>query len=162
VNTGDVETTIVNVSADATPDQFAAAFELVDAIRDFERRMRLSLKSKMLEQIEQTGRDITIGPRRYYAGVESETRCEDNVAAVDALLDAAGGDLEVVARDCLRSDSIKPSAARLILSAEAFDRLFKTTKRTVLKDGKPTTQRQLLCTDERFVRGTSREASQEK
>lgn len=158
MTTEEITTAIVAINEDATPEQIAEAMDKLAFIKQFAKDASAMLESRMLEKIEATGNDITIGPKRYYAGVEKQTKCRDNAKAFSALLDASGGDVEGLARDVFRSDCLKPSAARQLL-ADRFDDYFETVAKPVLKEGKP--QKQLLCTDERFVKGTSRNDSQE-
>lgn len=159
MTTDEVTTAIVAINEDATVEQIAEAMDKLAFIKQFVKDASAMLESRMLEKIEATKADIQIGPKRYYAGTEKQTRCRDNTKAFIALFDATGGDVEAIARDVLRSDCLKPSAAKQLLGEARYEEHFETTVKPVLKDGAP--KKQLLCTDERFVKGTSKAVTQE-
>ena len=126
--------------------------EHLDALNVLARRAR-ELKSILEEAvvswIEDNGDLHVPGTTvRYYAGTKKTTKCVDVRRAFEAVLDAAGGDLEA-AMETLASNAIKAAAARKVLSGEAYGSLFVTEEKPVLKEGKAT--KSLIRVDERFV-----------
>lgn len=102
----------------------------------------------MLLWILANKRDITIGTKRYYAGTRKESKCRDRVKALDAIMQAAGGDLGIAA-DMLCSDPFRAGAARELLPPEVWSDCFEVIEKTKLLDGKPT--KEVLEVDERFI-----------
>lgn len=120
----------------------------LDTIKRMEKEMRDTFKARMLSWILTNKKDITIGTKRYYAGTRKETKCRDRAYTLDQLLQAAGGDVGVVA-DVLCADPFKPATARLVLSVDEWAKCFNVEAKVKLLDGKPT--KEVLDADERFI-----------
>jgi hypothetical protein len=134
----------------ATPvEHLADVIGRLDAAMRRAKELKRDFESRLLAVIEETGRDVVVNETRYYAAFPSDTKCPDRRRALRELLDAAGGDIDVVA-DCLASDAFKPGACRAVLPAPAFDRAFVTTRRAKLGEGVP--RRELMSMNERFAK----------
>lgn len=124
------------VTPKASDEQIATALAKVQAVEHFAKEVRGWLKERMLEIIAARGEDITIGEVRYYAAHPTDVDCTDAPGLLLALMRAREGDIEGVARDYLSKDAFKQGACKEPLGDE-WKRYFKTTQRTVLKEGKP-------------------------
>lgn len=143
-----VETSILEINEWTTPEDLGALKDRLTFFAGKIKEMRAMLDAKMLEIIQETGQDIEIGPVRYYAGIDKEKKCKDYKAALVALLDKSGGDMDAVV-GCIASGGLKPGACKSILGDD-FDKYFETVEKDVIKDGKPT--KKLLSTNENFTK----------
>jgi len=92
--------------------------------------------------------DLNVSPtKRYYAGTRRERKARENMAVLDAVLEATEGDLEAVT-DALSAQPFKAGHCRTLLGDDLFDDLFETTVKDMMKDGVPT--KTLLQADDRF------------
>lgn len=136
--------------------QVVDVMNAVDAYVRRAKEFKVQLEQAMIEWIKANG-DIEIGTVRYYVGTEKETKCVDQREALEAFLDAAGGDLDAVST-MLASGAFKHGAARALLDEERYAKLFVTTEKSKLKEGKP--DRKLIRVDSQYVR--QNEPEQEK
>ena len=88
-----------------------------------------------------------IGPVRYYVGVTKTYKPRTLVEAVEAILDASGGDMARFT-DCLSSNALKAGATRKMFAdagcPERFDAVFEASEEQELREGKvkqPTLQK---------------------
>lgn len=139
---------VIRISEFSSADELAEVLTKLDTIKHFEKEMRDTLKARMLLWILANKRDITIGTKRYYAGVRKENKCRDRAMTLDKMLHAAGGDMAVVA-DILCSDPFKAGAAKDLLGHEVWSECFEVIEKTKLLDGKPA--KEVLEVDERFI-----------
>lgn len=79
------------------------------------------------------------------------TRCKDRGATLQAVMDAAGGDMELVV-STLASDAFKHGACRQILSDEAYSSLFTTSEVEKLEEGASKSEPKLQVFDSAFAR----------
>lgn len=112
--------------------------------------LKSSLDARLVEYIQANG-DIQIGTRRLYVGTKKTTKCVDVQAAVKAILEDCGGDVDMMAR-CLSSDALKFGASKTVLKPENYDKFFKVTPKTELREGVETPVKQLCETNEAFQR----------
>jgi hypothetical protein len=131
----DVERQILTIGENATVEQVQEAITRVDWFMGMAREMKAKLEQALIEYIEANG-DITIGTVRYYVGHPKETKCVNVAGAVEALLQATGGDFEKVC-ECLSGSAVKPGATRKVLPEDVFAGLFETTEKVTLEEGKP-------------------------
>jgi hypothetical protein len=141
VNAIEIQKNVFGIDADASDDRIAEAIGQVRSLKAFAREVEAALKERMLEAIEERGRDITIGQTRYYAGIESKTTCIDVQGAVESILATAGGDLSQLVA-CMASGALKPGATGGLIGTEEWKKYFVKDNVPVLKEGKP--QKKLL------------------
>jgi hypothetical protein len=125
---------------------------LLERVRTFRR----FVEQAAIAWIDANG-DLQLGPLRFTVGVQSITRCLDVRATIHALLSACGGDVDAVAQ-YLAANPYKYGSCRSIRSPEVYRRLFLTERRPKLINGTP--QKQLIRSDDRFVRGGNAEPDQ--
>lgn len=90
------------------------------------KRIQKLCEAAMIERIKASG-PITVKPGvRWIVANPKTTKCTDLPGAVEALLDASGGDFAKFV-DVLASNAIKYGAASKVLTPEAFDKFFKVT-----------------------------------
>jgi hypothetical protein len=147
-----VENDILNINEWTTTDDLGTLRSQLAFFATKLKEMRALLDEKMIEIIKETGQDITIGPIRYYAGIEKKTKCIEHMATLTALFEAAGGDIAVVA-GCIASDGLKPGACKSILGEVEFPKHFDTIEVNVVKEGKPS--KKLMSTNDEFTKGRS-------
>lgn len=144
-----VASAIEVVDPDCDPRYIADALGRLDDVAEWVKRAKADLKERMLAWVIQNG-DLVIGVKRYYAGIESETKCVDVVATLRAFLETL--DVDTLAL-CLSASAFKPGETRKNLAPELFEKLFSTEQKTRLKDGKPLKgQLSLIEADDRFIR----------
>lgn len=98
---------------------------------------------------------VMVGPIRWYVAREKDTRCVSVAEALEAALAAAGGDVAQVAA-CLAANAWKPGACRKALPPDVFGRLFVTTEKQVLRDGRAAGPK-LASVDTRFIEAAAGE-----
>lgn len=139
---------IVTVGDALTVDQVATLVNRVQWFKDQTKEADTTLKGFMVEWLDQPGRSLEIGTKRYYVGDKKKTVCNDTAKALEALLEMNGGDFEAMA-DQLSSQPIKHGAARNVLGDELWKEHFTVLVEKDLKTGKPV--KQVKEIDERFV-----------
>jgi hypothetical protein len=138
--------------------------QLVDCDDDHAREIVMAidwLKSVTAELVQQRDAelaqritvhgDLTMGDVRYYVGPVKTTKCTDTKGALEALMEATGGDWEKVV-SCLASQPIKHGAASKLLPAEVYEKLFVVESKQEIKEGKPTAVEKLQKIDTRFIK----------
>lgn len=144
-----IETDILGITPELTPDQVAEVRLRVNAFMEHAKKLKAACDEAMIQYITGTGKPIVIGPVRYYVGDRKETKCRDQVEATQTLVEQFGP--EHVARNFLSTGALKHGAIRKEVDAETYDRLFEVVSKPVLKeDGTP--EKQLQSIDERFIR----------
>lgn len=107
----------------------SALSELATKVREF----RAEVEAALVENIDLHG-DIDMGDgKRLYVGVDRSYKCRDNVATFDALFEATGGDVALMAEH-LASGAWKPGSCRKTLG-DRFDTLFETAEAKDVKSG---------------------------
>ena len=145
-----IESAVLFLGPDATPEQVGHARNAVAFVGQEARRLKTLLDDRLRDVIEETGRDIVLSDTvRLYLGVPKEYVARDLAAVLDAVLDAAGGDLAGVA-SCLSSGCWKAAAVRTLLAdPDRFAGLFDTVEKPTIKEGKPV--KSVLVADQRFA-----------
>lgn len=122
-------------SGQATREEILQAMDFIALLKEATKLLASRMEQASIEWISQNG-EITNGDLRYYIGSNREYRCNNPTDALDKLLNAAGGDLSMVA-GCLSAAAWKPGATRTALGEEAFKELFESRTTLDLKTGKP-------------------------
>ena len=125
----------------ATPERIADVMNRADALYEWAKAVRESVRAAVVEHLEATGRPLVIGNTEHRAMHVRETknRPEQKRRTLHALFDACGGDVDAVA-DCLYSDPYKAGEAAGRLPPEVFRACFETVERVRLVSGKPRKQ----------------------
>jgi hypothetical protein len=147
----EMELAVLSLNVDTPPERVGEVLALLDGWRQRERDVRRLLEDRLAEIIRETGRDIVVGPVRYYLGTKRTTKVRDHAAALLALFEHTGGDFGRVA-EFLSSDAFKHGGIRKSVGDARFAELFEVTEETELKEGKPERVRKLMKFDERFQR----------
>lgn len=119
-------------NGNATKDQFLAAINIYDRLKEITKGLGILLDKSAVEFLNQHG-DVTCGNIRYYVGTTTYTKCRDVKATLNYMLQISS--CEDIA-GCLASDGLKAGASRVLLG-DAFDTHFSTEVRMEMKDGKP-------------------------
>jgi hypothetical protein len=145
-----LEDDVRTIAAPSTSvEVIAEVMDRVDAFGRRARQVKDALESAMIEHITATGNDVTIGDRRYYVGVDRSTKCVSNEECTDSVFSAVGWDVKQFAA-CLAANAFKASSVRSVLPEGEYLRLFETTEKPELREGKPS--RKLKSLDVRYVR----------
>ena len=124
-----------------------ALLSRISVAKDRMRDLDKMVKEAVIEFIDRTGLEpTTLDGKRYYVGIVKRTKCNDTRAALEALLNATGGDLDAIA-ECLSSNALKPGACRKSLDG-TWDDHFTVTESPDLKTGKA--KRTLQLADDRY------------
>ena len=89
---------------------------------------------------------------RHYVGTVKTTKLkpDSKAAAIMAILDATGGDLDAMA-ELLAAQPVKHGACKKVLTEEVWGELFETVEQEDLKTGKP--KKALITINSRFLKG---------
>lgn len=136
---------VLAVNEDTPAERIAAALNAVAWLKEQAAECQRLLDGALLERIVSTGRDVTVGTVRFYAGDDKDTTCTDPAGLLDALLQNSGGDLNGVVQNFFASDWAKYGAVRQADPA-LFERFFVVKVEPVLKEGKPVRRLQKLDT----------------
>jgi len=131
----------------ATQSTILDAMEVVRLLGDTHRALKARVEAAAIRHIEAHG-PFTSGTTRYYVGANKTTRCLDVRKTVEAVLTAAGGDVDAFV-ECLSAGAFKPKRTCALLG-EGADVLFETRETKDLKTGEVGAKR-LQAVDERFV-----------
>ena len=143
-----IEQECTAIAPKLTNDEVAAVLDRVNFYAAEMKRVKALTESLVMEWIRENG-DLVISPTvRYYIGTDKSTKCLDQPAAVDALLDAAGGDMGAFC-ECLAANAIKHGAAKKRLSPAVYDSLFRVEIKESLEEGKP--KQKLIKADDAFT-----------
>jgi hypothetical protein len=126
---------ILAIDAESTADGVLTYRGLVDSLKEQVRELDALMKEKMAEWMEVNGQ-ISAGTVRYYLGVKKDTKCVDARQTVESVFTATGGDMDAFT-GLLVSQPFKPGAAREVLDADTYARLFVTEEKPEIKEGKP-------------------------
>lgn len=137
-----------SISVDAPPEQVADVWNRWQAFKRLVAATDEGIKASVLEWCETRG-DLNVGDgQRLYAGTKKETKCISPRAALEALLEATGGDLDAVSA-VLCSQPFKDAAAKLAVGERAGE-FWRTDEVPDLKTGKAA--RELKQVNENFPR----------
>lgn len=99
------------------------------------KQIKADVEQGMIAWMETNGTDLVVGEHRYYVGRKIKYVTKDKKAAIERLLEACGGDLELFS-GLLSVNAIKPGAAKTAMEGD-FDKHFDTITEMDLKTGKP-------------------------
>jgi len=119
----------------AAPDALLKTMNDLDLLKREVRELGHLMEAAAIDWIKAHG-DITVGEMRYYVGTTTHSKSTDHKATVDAILRAAGGDLDQLA-ECISSDGLKSGACKKLLGETVFHTKFSTVVMSDLKTGKP-------------------------
>lgn len=138
------------VQVDEPPERFLEILGRIQVLREALEEVRGVVEQAAVEWIRSNG-ELHDGTKRYYIGTTKRTRCKDRGATLQAVMDAAGGDMELVV-STLASDAFKHGACRQILSDEAYSSLFTTSEVEKLEEGASKSEPKLQVFDSAFAR----------
>lgn len=113
------------------------------------KELKARLDEKLAEWIEANG-EIRFGSKRLYVGVKKDTKCRALRPAMEALLNACGGDWEQFC-ECMASSAIKYGAAKSVMGEEVWKEHFEVVEKTELKEGEPVKVKGLIEIDDNFL-----------
>ena len=126
---------ILDLTAEtATDETFLAAMDIEAALVRVTKEYRARLKDAAIDYLERAG-GVDTATTRFYVGDKKTTKCRDTRAAVDAILQAAGGDFDEFMA-CLSSQPLKHGQCRAVLGDD-WGQHFTTETAPDLKTGKP-------------------------
>lgn len=122
-------------SPTATDEDFLAAQDLEASLKQIVRDYSARLEEAAIAYIQRRGGSVETLTARFYVGTAKTTKCRDVPRAVDAVLQACGGDFDRL-MECLASQPLKHGACKAVLGDE-WERHFEVTERLDMKTGKP-------------------------
>lgn len=142
-----IQVAVSRIEPTSPIDEVAQAMGMLENLMRRGRELKAELEAKVIEHIEANG-PLTIGPMlTKVVAYEPETKCQDVPGAVEAIMATERGFAAL--GECLSVNAVKHGAAKRVLSAEDYERLFVTTRKPVLKDGKAS--KKLLTTNTDFI-----------
>lgn len=123
----------------ATDDQCLLALDLAAKFKEAAREVSERVNKAVLARLLPSNGELTMGPKKWYVGKEKTVKCRNVRSAVEALMQATGGDYDRFV-ECLSSNAFKPAATMKALGENAGE-CFETTYGDELK---------LKVSDERF------------
>jgi hypothetical protein len=103
----------------ATPGDIVQLMRLSERLTSTVTQWRDYIKDRALERMQALKIDqIEDGPTTYYIGRDVKHKCADVRKALEAIMEATGGDLDAVA-GVLSTNAFKPAAAMKTLGAES-------------------------------------------
>jgi hypothetical protein len=142
---------ISSIDCDSTPEQIAEVVLAMEAWSDAVKESQKMLKEALHEWLNQQdkGTQLIIGTKKYYIGSTVTKKANDNAAALQALFEATGGDMEEVGK-CISSgaSAFKLAKCKQVLGDEAYKEQFTEL---VKKDVKGETVKTLKAVDTRFL-----------
>jgi hypothetical protein len=118
----------------ATIEDFLTAMDTEAGLKAIVREYSARLKDAAIEYVNNNG-PVETETARYYVGTKRTTKCRDTTRAVEAVLQATGGDLDRLV-GCLSSQPLKHGECEGVLGDE-WDRHFAITEVPDLKTGRP-------------------------
>lgn len=123
------------MSPTATDEDFLGAMDTEAGLKQIVREYSARLEEAAIAYIQRRGGSVETLTARFYVGTEKVTKCRDVPRAVDAVLQACGGDLDRL-KQCLASGALKQGECKAVLGNE-WGRHFDVTERLDMKTGKP-------------------------
>lgn len=146
-DTDAIAVAVRKIDATATVDDVAEALALLAGMKERIKDLEAELEERMVDYVSDHG-SITIGETRYWVGPRKTTRCVNVPGAIQALLEATGGDFETFCT-FLSSQPLKHGACREPLG-EQWPFYFQTQEELELKTGQPL--KRLQKADTRFLK----------
>lgn len=135
---------------EVTEDEALEALVLMLTVKSRLRQLAADLEEGLIYWILVNGRDLVIGDKRWYVGVEHKSKCLDVSGTLETLLDVTAGDMAQVA-GALIANPFKPAHTKgLIADPKRAAKLFESWTVPDLKTGKP--RKRLQQADRRFSR----------
>ena len=139
---------LASISIDSPAERVADVWNRWQSIKRQIAAADEGVKDSIIEWCRKNG-DLEVGEgNRLYVGPKKETRCLNPAAALEALIDATGGDITAVA-EALAAQPFKNAAAAKLIGPAASD-LWVTEEVPDVKTGKA--KRELKQVNERFLR----------
>ncbi len=148
---GPVEAMVEPLHLDDDEDTAAARLDMARYLTEWAGELRRRYEQSLIAWMQHHKRELVIGDVRFYPGVRAVWKCPDAAAAMRAVLDACGGDLDATA-GYLKSDPFKHGSCRGLLDVEDFRRVFVISNLDELREGQPV---RLQRDDMRFSRRPS-------
>jgi hypothetical protein len=142
------------LDGNASADDVLTCIDVVARLKELTRELAEKSEAAIVPWLQQHG-EIERGEVRYYAGASKSAKVKDNDAMLKAVLYAAAGDIEQIAK-CLASGAWKVSAVRELVPPDEFEVLVEVVESVDLKTGKPKVKVQKL--DPTFMKGRSNAA----
>jgi hypothetical protein len=143
-----LELAIAKVQPDTSIDDVAQTLDRLAAYMERGRQLKEQLDERMLEYLEANGGEVSIGTVKYWIGFPKTTKCLDVRAAVEALLEATGGDMDAFCA-CLSSNALKYGACKEPLG-DKWGLHFVVELKPKIENDKP--KKDLQRMDTKFVR----------
>lgn len=140
------------VLATDSKDDVGAKLMALDRFAEWLKEARAEVEASAKEYIEEHG-PVRVGDILYYVGrKKSQPKCVNVPAAVEAVLQAVGGDFDVFCQH-LASGALKYGAVRQTLPAEQYAELFKVEERDeLIGEDAAKVERRLQKADTRFLK----------
>lgn len=133
----------------ATKDDCLTAMMFAARLREIAKDLSAKVEAGVIAWINRNG-EIVDGTVRYYVGVTKTTKCTSVKDALEAILEASGGDMDAVVA-CMSTGAWKHGACSKLLPKEVYDALFVAREEEDIKEGKPAKPDKLQKFDSRFI-----------
>ena len=145
-----VRTDVIALNEDTDPDTLITTLGIVKNYLAELKQLKAWVETAMMERIKAHG-NIVVSPSIFYTvGKDKKVKPKDLARLVDALWEAAGGDVGRFV-GCLASNAIKHGAAGKLLTPEAFAENFDTVFVEKVVEGKAKPVEKLARIDRNFV-----------
>lgn len=145
-----VESDVIMLDENASPETLMQTYETIKFYQECLKRLKLMVEAAMMGKIKQSGPLIVREGVRYVVGTDKMTKCKDVAGAVNAVLDATGGDLAAL-NMVLSANAIKHGAAKKVLPLDVYGKFFEViTKESLEEEGKK--KEKLMKLDDRFLK----------
>lgn len=146
---------VLTINEETPVEQIGELLAKLDYMKQAIKEVQQNVEDRLLERIQTTGQDITIGTIRYYAGTKKTTKPAEGKASaiMDTVLTLAQGDMDAACRDYLSSNAVKYGSIRKALEdnpVAKFDELFTVEEQAELAEGKP--KKTLQKVDTKYLR----------
>ena len=142
-----IQVAVARIEPTSSIDDVANTMGLLEQLIRRAKELKAEYDAKAIAWIEQNG-PLTVGPMQTkVVTYENDTKCNDVPGAVEAVMATERGFAAL--GECLSVNALKPGACKKALPPEDYARLFTTTRKPVLKDGKPS--KKLATTNTDFI-----------
>ncbi|MBC7819993.1 MAG: hypothetical protein IAG10_24180 [Planctomycetaceae bacterium] len=144
----EIEREVLDLSSGSTLDSLCAALDAADWLLARARTIDRLARQIAVAWIEKNG-EFDVGPNHYCVGYAYNVRCLNIPQTANAVLEAAGGEIDRLF-DVLVAQPFKHGSVRTLIGRPLHDKLFEARRTASLRNGVP--ERSLKRVDRRFLR----------
>lgn len=153
---------VLDLEPAASVEEALDLWNRVERAKSLLREVSRDMEAQFLAWLQtQPGQSVECGDLRYYVGSKKTVKCIDTIAALNAVVDAAGMDPDAIG-GCLAAQPFRFGATKKLIGEAVYAALFDETVEPDLMTGKP--RRVVKVVDQRFLdgeRGSGRDKAAE-